>query len=215
MANFLEKHPDVGSFRCHGEDSDSLDLESFVCRKNPFRDFKARQVIFKLLSADSDFLVEYEKLVLETVVPAVKKILLTGGGGANEGDEMKFHYQFPPSIRLQPGPNELTCKKHNDLEYGHQIGEVNFWLPLTDYEKTQTTLWVEDEFNCDTFSPAELNYGEIVMFHGTLKVSETRQHRLLLVCKPANKLIQSNLSVSAFALGEIIIIFAEALRPPK
>merc|ERR1712216_503181 len=31
---------------------------------------------------------------------------------------------------------------HNDAEFGHQHGEINFWLPLTDCN-LENTLWVE------------------------------------------------------------------------
>jgi hypothetical protein len=31
---------------------------------------------------------------------------------------------------------------HNDAQYGHQFGEVNFWMPLTSVHKT-STLWAE------------------------------------------------------------------------
>ena len=33
---------------------------------------------------------------------------------------------------------------HSDADYGHQEGEINFWLPLTDV-KSNNTLWAETE----------------------------------------------------------------------
>lgn len=47
-------------------------------------------------------------------------------------------------------------------------GEINFWMPLTDYGLTQTTLWVESGPNTDDFHPLALDVGQIAMFHGTL-----------------------------------------------
>ena len=49
--------------------------------------------------------------------------------------ERCFYYQFPPTLRLQPGPSSrIGGRAHCDANYGHQDGEVNFWLPLTDCE---------------------------------------------------------------------------------
>ena len=49
--------------------------------------------------------------------------------------ERCFYYQFPPTLRLQPGPSSrIGGRAHCDADYGHQDGEVNFWLPLTDCE---------------------------------------------------------------------------------
>ena len=47
-------------------------------------------------------------------------------------------------------------------------GEINFWMPLTDYSRTQTTLWVESGPNTGDFHPLALDVGRIAMFHGTL-----------------------------------------------
>ncbi|CAE8726621.1 unnamed protein product [Polarella glacialis] len=41
-------------------------------------------------------------------------------------------------------------------------------MPLSDYSKTKSTLWVESEPNADDFHPLDINIGEIAMFHGTL-----------------------------------------------
>lgn len=163
---FLSQHDVVGHFEVEDE------LESFVCRKNPFRDFKARQVIYKLVQSNEQFLQAYERLVLDVVVPFIKCKLIEEGDVA-ENEETDFHYQYPPSLRLQPGGNDLHCKKHNDLEYGHQIGEVNFWLPLTDFKSTETTLWVQEKVDNgrgrdDCYHPLDINYGTAAMFHGTL-----------------------------------------------
>ena len=47
-------------------------------------------------------------------------------------EPLTFYVQRPPTLRLQPGPSAFTVRPHNDAEYGHQPGELNFWLPLTD-----------------------------------------------------------------------------------
>eukprot|EP00415_Alexandrium_ostenfeldii_P004271 UN4271 len=81
---------------------------------------------------------------------------------------ISFFYQFPPTLRLQPGPSLKARCVHRDAEFGHQVGEVNFWMPLTDYSRTRTTLWVESRPDAGDFLPLEIEYGAIAMFHGTL-----------------------------------------------
>ena len=53
-------------------------------------------------------------------------------GAASTDEPLTFYVQRPPTLRLQPGPSAFTVRPHNDAEYGHQPGELNFWLPLTD-----------------------------------------------------------------------------------
>ena len=84
--------------------------------------------------------------------------------------ETCFYYQFPPTLRLQPGPSDrIGGRAHSDAEYGHQDGEVNFWLPLTDYALTRTALWVESAPGRGDFHPLDCpcDPGSLVAFHGT------------------------------------------------
>ena len=53
-------------------------------------------------------------------------------------------------------------------EYGHQRGELNFWLPLTDPKLTRTTLWVESHEGAADDAPLDVGYGEIAAFHGSV-----------------------------------------------
>ena len=50
---------------------------------------------------------------------------------------------MPPTLRIQPGPSTRYVRPHKDSDYGHQDGELNFWVPLTDPDLTKTDLWVE------------------------------------------------------------------------
>ena len=52
--------------------------------------------------------------------------------------------------------------------YGHQVGEVNLWLPLTSFADTRTTLWVESGPGADDFHPLAADLGRCGVFHGTL-----------------------------------------------
>ena len=58
-------------------------------------------------------------------------------------------------------------KPHHDGEYGHQHGELNFWMPLTDRTLNGVDLWCESSFQKNDFQPIEAKIGEIVSFHGT------------------------------------------------
>lgn len=72
----------------------------------------------------------------------------------------EFWLQTPPTLRIQPGPSDVFVKEHRDEDYGHQPGEINFWLPLTDPRLTRTTLWVED-------SPVAVGLNQVAWFHGS------------------------------------------------
>ena len=67
------RHEKIGFF------ADSGELESFECRKNPFRDFKARQVVYKAVKGDDEFLAEYERLICGVIVPRIKTMLVDEG----------------------------------------------------------------------------------------------------------------------------------------
>ena len=147
--------------------SETLCLEDFIPSKDIFRNFKERQVLYSLVSKHQSLLEAYERLVKEICCPFLKNSLLQSNE-ISDDLEIHFHYQYPPSLRLQEGPSEEHGRPHRDLEYGHQVGEVNFWLPLTDYKLTSTTLWVESSPRAADYQPLELDYGQIAAFHGSL-----------------------------------------------
>ena len=76
----------------------------------------------------------YERLVLGVIIPYLKTQL------DDPETPRVFHYQYPCTLRLQPGPSKAYNRVHRDAEYGHQIGEINFWMPLSDYALTHTQL---------------------------------------------------------------------------
>jgi hypothetical protein len=163
-------------------------LESYRPRSGAavFTSFRLRQQLYAAAAQDAPLLAAYDHLVHTVVLPFLKaRLLLAEGGGeaaaaaAAAGDgasttaprsstATSFHVQRPPSIRVQPPDQKAFCRAHRDAEYGHQEGEVNFWMPLTGYARTQTTLWVESAPGSADFHPLELAPGEIAAFHGTL-----------------------------------------------
>ena len=83
----------------------------------------------------------------------------------------------------------------SSAEYGHQPGEVNFWMPLTSHENVASldkqfcsefstygqaaaeasfpihplpTLWIESKPGAGDFHPLDADYGNIAVFHGAL-----------------------------------------------
>ncbi len=48
----------------------------------------------------------------------------------------------------------------SDGRYGHQAGEVNFWLPLTDASAGRASLWVEHQQGTGEMHQLELAVGE-------------------------------------------------------
>lgn len=136
-------------------------LEHFRAKEECFSSFKVEKQWRQCVAQDPAFLAEYERLAREVVCPYLKTRI---GGEA----PMTFYYQYPPTLRLQPGPSEQFRRVHRDAEYGHQEGEINFWMPLTDYSRTGTTLWLESSPGAGDFRPMEVEYGAVVVFHGTL-----------------------------------------------
>lgn len=153
-------------------------LEHFRPEMDIFRSFKARQTLYQAVERDGPFLHAYEQLVKCVVLPHLKALLDQHDEEKLEqrSDECRrnvesgtlFFYQFPPSMRLQPGPSQHYNRVHRDAEYGHQPGEVNFWMPLTSYSLTRSTLWVESSPGASDYHPLDISYGSIAAFHGTL-----------------------------------------------
>jgi len=109
----------------------------------------------------------FDRLVKEVVLPYLKRRLVAVNAVSNEEESVTFYYQSPPTLRLQPGPAWASVKPHNDTEYGHQNGELNFWLPLTSRDLTGVDLWCETEFKSDDYHPVAAKPGDIISFHGS------------------------------------------------
>ncbi|CAJ1404439.1 unnamed protein product [Effrenium voratum] len=157
VAEMLRAAPDLGHF------DDDGSLERFAGRSELFRSFPARQNLHRRVAASDELLGIYEDLVRQELVPWLQQRLNALG----DADPRSFFYQYPPTLRIQPPSGEFK-RPHRDAEYGHQIGELNFWMPLTDYSLTQTSLWVESSPDAGDFQALAIDYGEIAMFHGTL-----------------------------------------------
>ena len=75
-------------------------------------------------------------------------------------------YQFPPTLRVHGAQDKRFRRAHRDAEYGHQPGELNFWLPLTDATEGRSSLWVESEPGKGDMHQLVLRCGEMARFYG-------------------------------------------------
>eukprot|EP00585_Thalassiosira_rotula_P022890 CAMPEP_0196224268 /NCGR_PEP_ID=MMETSP0912-20130531/48320_1 /TAXON_ID=49265 /ORGANISM="Thalassiosira rotula, Strain GSO102" /LENGTH=178 /DNA_ID=CAMNT_0041503541 /DNA_START=42 /DNA_END=575 /DNA_ORIENTATION=+ len=135
-----------------------------MCQKGKLQE--AQEYLSDAAASDARFLDVFDSFVVEKVLPHFKERLRAAG--AHEGDKpLTFYYQRPPTLRIQPGPSRAYVRAHNDAEYGHQNGELNFWLPLTSRRKTGVDLLCESKEGVGDYHPLKAEYGEVVSFHGT------------------------------------------------
>lgn len=92
----------------------------------------------------------YELFVAEIIAPKY-------------GDD--FLYQAFPTFRVHLPRNVAVGAFHNDAEFGHPAGEVNFILPMTNSNDT-ASVWVESEPGKKDFNPIKMTRGTIIQFNG-------------------------------------------------
>ena len=126
----------------------------------------AQKVLSDLVLREKELLDVFDKLVQEVVLPYLKSRLVAVGA-VGEDSNTAFYYQRPPTLRLQPGPAWAQVKAHDDAQYGHQNGELNFWLPLTDRSLTRVDLYCETEQGKGDYHPVPAASGQIISFHGS------------------------------------------------
>jgi len=127
---------------------------------------KAQKYLSAKVATNTEFIDLYDKFVVETVLPYVKARLVKCGAKCDSAT-CAFYYQRPPTLRLQPGPGWAKVRPHNDVEYGHQNGELNIWVPLTDRVLTGVDLWSESFFEVGDFHQILANVGEAISWHGS------------------------------------------------
>jgi len=154
----------VGKFR---ETAEKPTLENFIVEVgSTWRSVNggscedSQRYLSERVNHNEAFLSRFDSLVQEVVLPELKKRLA-------ETDVLTFYYQRPPTLRLQPGPAWSQVKAHDDAQYGHQNGELNFWIPLTDRGLTKVDLHCESEKGIGDYHPIAAALGEIISFHGS------------------------------------------------
>ena len=161
----------VGCFR----DSETpYALEDFiVCPKSTWRTVnggqceQAQKYLSDTVSNHGHFLNVFDDFVTKVVLPHLKSRLTKCLHGQRTSTAMTFYYQRPPTLRLQPGPAWAQVKAHNDAEYGHQFGELNYWVPLTNRQLTGVDLYCESSSAVGDYNPIPVLIGEVASFHGS------------------------------------------------
>jgi len=127
---------------------------------------KAQKYLSDKVHSDTNFLTLFDKFVENAILPLLKQRMQHAGVEAAYSP-ITFYYQRPPTLRIQPGPARALVRAHDDAEYGHQNGELNFWLPLTNRDISGVDLWCESSAGSGDFHPVKVSYGEVVSFHGS------------------------------------------------
>ena len=164
VSQLLAKTQESGYFA--SPSSSGCSLAAFRVNPAMFESFHARQTLYNAVSKDVDGVCgAYESLVNGVVVPFLRSELrISSADWAAESD---LWYQYPPTLRLQPGPCAIGGKEHCDALYGHQPSELNFWLPLTNTRASKSTLVAESAPLRGDFSPLPAGaLGEIAAFYG-------------------------------------------------
>mmetsp|Transcript_8694 Transcript_8694/g.10975 ORF Transcript_8694/g.10975 Transcript_8694/m.10975 type:complete len:344 (+) Transcript_8694:58-1089(+) len=115
----------------------------------------------------NNLLVEsFHKFVTQFIIKNLKARLVEHDI-VSDNQEVKFYYQCPPTLRIQPGPSKAYVTAHKDSDYGHQPGELNYWIPLTDRKMTEVDLFVESEADKADYTPLETDFGYASSFFGS------------------------------------------------
>mmetsp|Transcript_1437 Transcript_1437/g.3587 ORF Transcript_1437/g.3587 Transcript_1437/m.3587 type:complete len:339 (-) Transcript_1437:473-1489(-) len=172
----------VGSFESTQKDgSNRLELDETTIRLEDFRIpvssvwrtanggccEDAQKYLSNQVASNAAFLEIFDKFVVEIALPYVKARLVRCGVLKGDSTLCAFHYQRPPTLRLQPGPGWAKVRPHNDAEYGHQNGELNMWIPLTDRTLTGVDLWSETSPGLGDYHPIVAYVGEVISWHGS------------------------------------------------
>lgn len=82
----------------HFPTADLADLHSYVVTTDVFRNFKARQKLYSAVASCPSLLSIYEDVIVNAVIPHIKEV-------GSLPTPTTYWYQYPPSLRLQPGPS--------------------------------------------------------------------------------------------------------------
>ena len=72
-------------------------------------------------------------------------------------DEEFIIYQTFPALRVSIPGNLSVGEMHIDADYNHPNEEMNYWMPITELNETNT-VWHETEPNKGDFQPLIINY---------------------------------------------------------
>ncbi|MBC7723476.1 MAG: hypothetical protein H7146_01840 [Burkholderiaceae bacterium] len=75
-----------------------------------------------------------------------------------------FYYQAVPTFRVHLPGNVAVGEFHTDGQYGHPVGELSFWMPLTKAWGSNS-VWIEGDPGSDRYAPIVAKPGEIAVFN--------------------------------------------------
>ena len=127
---------------------------------------EVQQYLSDAVHTSEEFLATFDQFVTEVILPLLKQRLIDKGVLPLH-QKVTFYYQRPPTLRLQPGPARAMVNTHRDSEYGHQGGELNFFVPLTDRHLTGVDLYCESDADLGDYSPLGVDMGYFASFHGS------------------------------------------------
>jgi hypothetical protein len=74
-------------------------------------------------------------------------------------------YQKIPTFRVHLQNNVSVGEFHRDRDYNHGRSEINFHLPFTNTNKSNS-IWIESQEDLEDYKPYCLDYGQVLMFDG-------------------------------------------------
>ena len=80
-------------------------------------------------------------------------------------EEENLVYQKIPTFRVHLKNNVSVGEFHRDRDYNHGRNEINFHLPFTDTNETNS-IWIETKEDLGDYKPSILKYGQVLMFDG-------------------------------------------------
>jgi hypothetical protein len=140
------------------------DLTTFMLSESHFKDRTFPRQAHQLVRHHAEICRLYTRLITEVIAPCMRKVC-----AVDDNTEFALMYQFPPTLRCHcsVSPAKSLGRCHNDAQYGHQHGEVNFWMPLSTPISPSNTLWRESVEGKSDWQPILLEVGEIQRWHGT------------------------------------------------
>ncbi|KAJ3082082.1 hypothetical protein HDU99_003695, partial [Rhizoclosmatium hyalinum] len=130
---------------------------------DPYFSMKFRTTLQQRVAASPSLTAAYIRLIESVIAPHLynsltgeEKLMLTSIHPTLPNKRtFQIRYQFPPSLRIHPAGTSKWKRTHRDLEYGHQPGEINFWLPLTPtIDNDAATMHIESTITSDGLSAA-------------------------------------------------------------
>lgn len=142
-----------------------LELATYFPEETPFSYTFAKKLRESILRKGQSLLAVYEEFIKSVVSQHMQDRRRLDRSQTERN--LAIRYQYPPTLRIYPSlkkPKALG-RLHTDYDYGHQDGEVNFWLPIINADKENATLWSESKPGKMDFTPFLLTYGEMKRFH--------------------------------------------------